>query len=132
MELIKFIANFSILFGIFFLIVQFLFFSKPLSILGLIPIIFGYHYRNKTAVLDKIEEDSVTFSLGKEKVHLSKENIFSVSKVVRFTMTENYMLVITFYNKKKKKKDRYYFMNIPEYNLLESFKNMGVKLENVP
>lgn len=125
-------AIFYIVFGFFYLISGFLFFSKTLSIFGLIPIVIGYYFKGRSAEFVDIDEDSVTLSLGDKEVRLSKEIIISVTKSVRFTVTENYFLIITFYKNDNKGKERYFFFNEPKYNLLESFKNMGVKLRNVP
>ena len=118
--------------GFFFLIMQLIFSSRLLIILGIVNITIGFYFLKRFVEIEKIDDDSVTFGLGEKEVRLLKENIISVTKAVRFTVTENYLLMITFYNIDKNKKERYFFMNDPEFNLLESFKNMGVKLRNVP
>jgi hypothetical protein len=128
----KFIANFSIFFGLVFLIMQFLFFSKMLSVVGLIPIIIGYYFSRRIVRVNAIGEYGVTFRLGKKEVHLLKDNIISVAKAVRFTATEKFWLILTFYDKDKKKKGHYFFVNEPGSNFLELFKSMGVKLMNLP
>lgn len=79
-----------------------------------------------------IDKHSVTLRLGKKKVHILKDNIISITKAVRFTATEKFWLILTFYDKGKKKKDHYFFVNEPKSNYLELFKKMGIKLRNLP
>jgi hypothetical protein len=129
---VKFVINFSIFFGCFFTIMQLLFFNKFLSVLGLIPIIVGYYFKKRVVRVYTIGADSITLKSGKKEVKLLKTDIISIAKVIRFTATERFWLILTFCSQDKKKKDRYFFMNEPGSNFLELFKNMGIQLKNMP
>ena len=111
---------------------QLLFFNKLLSVLGLIPIVVGYYFKKRVVRVHTIGTDSISLMSGKKEVTLLTTEILSIAKAIKFTATERFWLILTFYSEDKEKKDRYFFMNEPESNLLESFKNMGIKLKNVP
>lgn len=129
---IKFVFNFLIFFGLLFLSMQLFFFNKLLSVLGLIPIVVGYYFEKRVVRIYTIGADSITLMSGKKEVTLLTTNILSIAKAIKFTATERFWLILTFYSEDKKKKDRYFFMNEPGSNLLESCKNMGIKLKNLP
>ena len=129
---IKFVVNFSIFFGLLFISMQLLFFNKLLSVLGLIPIFVGYYFKKRVVRVYTIGADSITLKSGKKEVNLLTTEIISIAKAIRFTATERFWLILTFYSQNKKKKDRYFFMNEPGSELLELLKNMGIQLKNMP
>ena len=79
-----FVANFFLFFGLFSIIMQFIFVSKLVSTLGIIPTTLGYYLRGRIARVQKIGADSIQLVVSKKKsVELSKYNIISITKVVR-------------------------------------------------
>ena len=129
---IKFVVNFLIIFGLLFSSLQLIFFNKFISVLGLIPIVVGYYFKKRVVRVYAIGADTITLKSGKKEVKLLKTDIISVAKAIRFTATQRFLIILTFYCQEKNKKDRYFFMNEPESNFLDLFKNMGIQLKNMP
>ena len=128
----KFIAFFVILFGLFYMALHLFFFNKLLSFIGVIPIVLGIYLKNRVVRIVAIEDDRICFMVNNKMKEVNKNDVISATKAIRFTSTEKYWIIMTFYRQGKKKKDRYFFMNESGYSFLDQFKKMGIKLNNMP
>lgn len=128
----KLIAFFAILFGLIYMASQLIFFNKLLSLIGILPIVLGIYLKNRIVRIVAIENDRICLMLNNKMIDVKKNDVISVAKAVRFTATEKFWMIMTFYRQGKKKKDRYFFMNESGYSFLDQFKKMGIPLKNMP
>ena len=120
-------------------LVQFLFIGMgklsfhelPFITISLALVIFGCHLRKKVARISAIGKDAIELESSKQKLQLSTNDIVSISKAVRFTLTERVWLIIAFKNLKGKK-ERWFFQTEQNVDLIRRLKEMGITLKNLP
>lgn len=128
-----------ILMGAVFLIVQVtLLFVGHLSyndILGIVMscgfLIFGWYFSKRIAMIISLNKDSITLISRKKRVHLQRNDIITVSKMVRFTFSERGWFIIHFFNEKGKK-EKWMFQAEPAIGLIDNLKKMHIRLRNIP
>ena len=128
----KTIFTFVTLFSVFFIGFQITLGNIVFSVMG-IPILFiSYYFRNRIVRIKKIEKDSILLASGRKQVKLNKGDITSVFKLIRFTFTERFWMVISLDKGKLRILNSYFLMNEPQENFIDKFSSMGLKLRNIP
>jgi hypothetical protein len=127
-----------ILIGAVFLIVQaILLCSGHLSysdILGVLMscgfLMFGLYFRKRIAMIVSLDKDAITLISRKKSVHLHREDVIVISKMVRFTLSERCWFIIHFYNDKGKR-ERWLFQEEAHIGLVDNLKKMHIRLRNI-
>jgi hypothetical protein len=134
-----FLMHIFILIGVVFLTIQaILFFSGQLSysdILGAVMscsfLTFGWYFSKRIAMITSIDEKAITLIARKQSIHLQKNDIIAVRKMVRFTLLKRTWFIIHFFNEKGKK-ERWMFQEEPDIKLTENLEKMHIQLKNIP
>ena len=102
-----------------------LFLAVPMFLLGVY-----LFYKNRIVRLKSADSQSIIVQDGKKEITLYKEDILHVLKLVRFTFSKRFLLVISLAHKRFKVK-RYLMFNEPAIDLIGKLKKIeGINLRN--
>ena len=132
--LIKSVFLFVIFFGMLFVVLSITMGQTIIGIVvAMLVVLLSCLYKSNRVVQVKLINDkSVILNDGKRDIELKKEEISYVSKFVRFTFTKRFLLAIRVKNSSFLTLKRYLFLNDPQNNLIDLFKNMKIDLKNIP
>ncbi len=132
--LIKSVFLFVIFLGMLFVVLSITMRQTIVGIVvALLVVLLAYLYKsNRVVQVKSINDKSVILNDGKRDIELKKEEISYLSKFVRFTFTKRFLLAIRVRNSSFLTLKRYLFLNDPQNNLIDLFKNMKIDLKNIP
>ena len=103
------------------------------AIVAMLVFFLYYLYKtNRVVKIKQIKEKLVVLIDGKKDIELRDEDISYVFKLVRVTITENFVLFFAVKGDRFFSVKRYLFLNDPQNNLIEIFKNMHLEVTNIP
>lgn len=133
------LMNLFLMMGIVFLAIQLL--LVKMGLLSGYPIlsvtistgflVIGFYFRKRISRIHSLGIDFICLISSGKKVCLHKNEILSVKKMVRFTISERAWYIIHFMNDRRKR-ERWLFQGEPGLGLVDRFKKMGVRLKNIP
>jgi len=132
--LIKSVFVFSIISGIIIFISCILLKKYMTAAISALLVIFLYTLikNNRVVRIILVKDDSVVVNDGNREIELRKEFISHVSKFVRFTLTQSFLLCIVLRGGNIFTVKRYLFSDDQRNNLIELLKNMQIELRNIP
>jgi len=126
------IFAFLMFFGIFIIIFQISMGNLFLSLLGIPIFALGYLVEKRIGKIKIIRKNSILLALGKKEIELDRDSIASISKFVRFTLTQRFWIKISLSKGRSPLLNCFFFMNEPQHNFIDRFLSMGLKLKNFP
>jgi hypothetical protein len=114
----------------FTLVLDLLFFDTLMSLPTILLLPIGWYTKKRIAKVEEIGKNYIVFAVGKNRRVIEKNNIISIRKWARFTVSERIWMSITY--KHGKKKERYLFQTEPKMDMLKYFTQMGIILNNLP
>lgn len=132
--LIKSVLIFSIVSVAIVFLLLMLFEDYIAAALSAIILILLYVWakNNRMVKIKSVNSNSVVLVDGNREVELKREFISHVSKLVRFTVTQNFLLCIVLKNGNILTSKRYLFCNDQRNNVIEMLKNIQIELRNIP
>ena len=98
---------------------------------ALVILVSHFYKRIRVARIKLIREESVVIQDGKKEIELTRHDILHVTKMVRYTFTETFGLVIATRGGNFWTRTRYMVINDSHNNLTDLFTKMEVRLKNV-
>ena len=133
-SIMRAILMFGCFFGLLFGVVSLYFVRKSfIPPLAAIPIglLFGYFYR-RFKLFCSIDSDKVELKWNKDIVVIPINEISSISKMVKFTFSDDFIWVLKRKGGKVGLLNLYFFPNEPRSDLISNFNEVGIPLKNMP
>jgi hypothetical protein len=130
--ILKVICTFGMFFGVFFILYQITLGNILISMIGIPIILISYYLRNRIVRIKKIDNDFIFLASGRKEIKLNKGDILSTSKLIRFTFTDRFWMVISLDKSKLSVLNCYFFMNEPQDDFIDKFLSMGLEMKNIP
>jgi len=94
-------------------------------------LVIGFYFRKRISRIHSLGSDFICLISSGEEVCLHRNEILSVKKMVRFTISERAWFIIRFINIRQKR-ERWLFQAELGLGLVDHLKKMGVILKNIP
>jgi hypothetical protein len=124
---------FLCLFGSFYTIVSILVVKhmSPSFFLGLIlSAVSGYVF-TKIKMFHSINNEIIELKWKSDKIAIPIQDVLSISKAIRFTLSDNFLWIVRLKRKKFGLLNFYVFPNVKKCNLKIQFENVGIPLKNI-
>jgi hypothetical protein len=125
---------FLCLFGIFYAIVSFLV-VQTIShsfFLGIVLSALSGCVFTRIKMFHSINKEIIELRWKTDKIAIPINDVLSISKAIRFTLSENFLWIVRLKRKKFGLLNFYVFPNVKKCNLKVQFENVGIPLKNIP
>ena len=92
----------------------------------------GILRRIRIVRIEAVIENAIAFSSGRIRFELNKFDISFVAKLVRFSISDRFALMLMKKGQQMWNFELFFFINEPGYDLLGVFSRMGIQLRNLP
>lgn len=122
------------IFGALFLVASPMVKSYTIASFGILIFALGCYllFNVHSAIILKKEGSTITLNTRKETIRLNTAEIVWLQKMVRFTITEKYLVMVKARRSNHRFPKYYLFKNCPVCGFVNLFKGMGVKFRNFP